>query len=251
MSQTIDRFSNRVANYVRYRPDYPSEIVEHLALNFGLTRKSVIADVGCGPGQSSKPFLKNGNIVFGVEPNVAMRAASTDHLSSYDTFTAVNGTSIDTTLPDASIDFIVAAQAFHWFEPEPTRAEFRRILKSDGTVVLIWNERQLDTTPFLRDYEAFLVRFGTDYSEVRHENIDNLRLANFFQAPYTTATFENLQVFDIDGLRGRMLSSSYMPDETDPAFPEVDKELRRLFAKHQRNGKIEVFYDTNVYCSRI
>lgn len=247
--ETVSRFSNRVANYVKYRPDYPREIIGHLAENCGFTQDSVIADVGCGPGQSSRMFLENGNRVIGVEPNEAMRAAAKEILGEFENFTLVDGTSASTTLPDESVDFIVAAQAFHWFEPDETRREFRRILKPGGRIVLIWNERQLDTTPFLIDYERLLLKYATDYEKVRHENVDALKLDDFFQTNYGAEVFENIQVHDFNGLRGRMFSSSYMPAETDPISVALADELRELFAKHVRNGKIEIIYDTRVYYS--
>ncbi|MFN2501175.1 MAG: class I SAM-dependent methyltransferase, partial [Pyrinomonadaceae bacterium] len=138
MTDTVQRFSDRVSNYVKYRPDYPREIIAFLSENCGLTPDSVIADVGCGPGTSSRMFLENGNKVFGVEPNNAMRAAAIEQLSHYPDFHAVNGTSDRTTLADNSIDLIVAAQVFHWLDPQTTRPEFTRILKPGGHIVLIW-----------------------------------------------------------------------------------------------------------------
>jgi len=251
MSDSIKRFSNRVENYVKYRPDYPDAIVPFLRITCGLSSDSVVADIGCGTGISTRLFLENGNRVFGVEPNEAMRLAAIEYLSAFPKFTAIDGTSEATTLPAGSIDLVVAAQAFHWFDAETSRDEFRRILKPGGHVVLIWNERQLDTTPFLVEYEAFLLKYATDYTKVRHENIDGPRLRAFFGDEYGSATFQNAQVFDFDGLKGRMLSSSYMPGEDDPVAPEMIDELRILFAKHSENGRIRVLYDTNVYHSRI
>ena len=212
---------------------------------------SVIADIGCGTGISSRLFLENGNPVIGVEPNAGMRAAADVYLAEFPDFTSVDGTSDKTTLADGSVDFVVAAQAFHWFDPEKTRPEFHRILKPGGHIVLIWNERQLDTTPFLIEYEAFLLRYAYDYGSVRHENIEAEQLDAFFRSEYGSATFQNVQVFDFDGLKGRMLSASYMPSETDAVFPAMIEELRTVFANHAENGRIRVFYDTRVYCSRI
>ncbi len=249
MSDTVDRFSNRVENYVKYRPGYPREILDYLAENAGLKPDSVVADVGCGTGISSRLFLTNGNVVYGVEPNAAMREAAVDQLGDFFKFMIVDGTAEATALHDASVDLIVAAQAFHWFDPEPTRREWLRILRPAGRIVLIWNERQLDTTPFLIEYEAFLLKYANDYTKVRHENVDSLRLKEFFGGDYLSATFENVQVFDLEGLRGRMLSSSYMPSETDAAFPEMNAELQALFAKHAENGRINLLYDTNVFVS--
>jgi len=251
MTDSVERFSNRVENYVKYRPDYPREIIGYLEANCGLTKESVIADIGCGTGISTKLFLENGNRVFGVEPNAAMRAAAKEYLSSFPNFAPVDGTSDNSKLPVASIDLVVAAQAFHWFDAEKTRPEFGRILKPSGHIILIWNERQLDTTPFLVEYEAFLLKYADDYANVRHENIQVRELSDFFQKEYGSATFANQQVFDFEGLKGRMLSASYMPSENDPKFDEGIKELQLLFAKHAENGKIKILYDTNVYHSQV
>lgn len=251
MSTSISRFSDRVANYVKYRPDYPREIVTWLTKQGALTTDSIVADVGCGPGISSRMFLENGNPVIGVEPNEAMREAAKELLADLSGFTLANGTSENTTLDNGSVDLIVAAQAFHWFEPEPTRREFKRILKPGGHVALIWNERQLDTTPFLIDYEAFLLKYATDYEKVRHENVDKLKLSEFFRQLYESATFEKVQVLDFEGLKGRMFSSSYMPNEDAPIAAEMIDELQALFAKHAQGGRINLLYDTNVYLARL
>ncbi|MFT3742756.1 MAG: class I SAM-dependent methyltransferase [Pyrinomonadaceae bacterium] len=251
MTNSVDRFSDRVANYVKYRPHYPGEIIEYLYETCGLSAQDIIADIGCGTGISSKLFLENGNRVIGVEPNAAMREAADEYLAGFPKFELVDGTSAETSLTDKSVDLIVAAQAFHWFEPEKTRFEFHRILKPGGHIVLIWNERQLDTTPFLVGYEALLIKYAYDYGNVRHENIAADQLRDFFRSEYTAATFANFQDFDFDGIKGRLLSSSYMPSESDTVFPQMIKELQALFAKHAENGRIRVLYDTNVYTSQV
>ena len=247
MSNTVTRFSNRVANYVKYRPGYPPEMLDLFRREMGLTKDSVLADIGSGTGLSTKPFLENGNTVYGVEPNEAMREAAEEYLKEFPNFISHDGTAESTRLPDDSMDFVIVAQAFHWFDPDKTRREFTRILRPGGWIVLIWNERQLDTTEFLREYERLLLKYATDYEKVRHENIDHEKLGAFFQAEYRRATFQNEQVFDYQGLRGRLLSSSYMPAEDHPTFPELEKELAGLFAKHSENDRIKVFYDTNIY----
>jgi SAM-dependent methyltransferase len=250
MTDTIERFSNRVENYIKYRPDYPLEVLEFLREKGCLTPNSIVADVGCGPGTSSRMFLDDGNAVVGVEPNEAMRTAAETQMAQYPNFTVIEGTSYDTRLQDNSIDLIVAAQAFHWFDADRTRPEFLRILKAGGCIALIWNERQLDRDPFHIEYEEFLLRFGNDYSAVRHENITEAEISAFFQKEYQRGCFENIQEFDLEGLKGRMLSSSYMPDASSPVYEDMTNSLRALFAKHAENDKIKVFYDTNVYLAR-
>ncbi len=215
----------------------------------GLTKSSVIADIGSGTGISSRLFLESGNVVYGVEPNEGMRNAAERMLTEFANFKSVAGTAENTNLPNGSVDFVVAAQAFHWFETRATRNEFERILKEDGHIVLIWNERQLDTTPFLREYERLLLRFAKDYEKVRHENVTKERIERLFQRPFAERIFANTQEFDFEGLKGRLLSASYMPAETEPAAGPMLAELRQLFARHAENDKIEVLYDTRVFYS--
>ncbi len=251
MVDSIERFSNRVENYVKYRPSYPKEVLDLFAAEMNLQKDSVIADIGAGTGISAKLFLENGNQVFGVEPNEAMRKAAGEFLKDFSNFKSINGTAENTSLENESVDFIVAAQAFHWFDETKTRKEFKRILKDDGFVVLMWNERQLDTTAFLKDYESLLIEFGTDYEMVRHENITKETLQDFFQTDFRQAIFQNSQTVDFDGLRGRMLSASYVPSADNPRFAEMLKNLESLFAEHAKNGKIQILYDTKVFYGRI
>jgi SAM-dependent methyltransferase len=251
MANTVERFSNRVANYVKYRPTYPPEVLRFLQNELKLQIGSVIADIGSGTGISTKIFLENGNPVYGVEPNAAMRAAAEDFLKDFSNFKSIDGTSENTTLPDASVDFVTAAQAFHWFEPERTRTEFKRILKPEGFVVLIWNERRIDTNEFLREYEKFLLEFGTDYAKVRHDYLPKEKLGAFFTKGFQIESFQNSQIFDFEGLKGRVLSSSYMPSERDSRYAEMTKSLYGIFTKHQENDRIAVLYDTNVYYGKL
>ncbi|GIV98424.1 MAG: hypothetical protein KatS3mg057_3081 [Herpetosiphonaceae bacterium] len=176
------RFSSRVENYITYRPSYPLEVLDVLRRECGLTESATIADIGSGTGILSALFLKNGNRVFGVEPNPTMRVAGERLLQSYERFTSIDGSAEATGLPDQSVDFATAGQAFHWFDREKARAEFARILKPQGWVVLIWNSRRLSGTPFLRAYEQLLRTYGTDYEQVQHRKIDDEMLGQFFRA---------------------------------------------------------------------
>jgi len=250
--ETVERFSNRVENYIKYRPGYPLEVLQLFKDEMNLKPSSVLADIGSGTGVSSRLFLENGNTVYGVEPNAAMRNAATRLLKNFPNYKPVDGTAEYTTLPDSSVNIVFAAQAFHWFEPEKARIEFKRITREAGYIALIWNERQLDTTPFLREYEHFLLANAGDYEKVRHENVTAEKLEDFFQTDFKKRTFANEQIFDFEGLRGRMLSSSYMPSESDERFADVESQLRKLFEKHaDENGKIAILYDTNVFYTQI
>jgi SAM-dependent methyltransferase len=251
MVTATERFSSRVENYVRYRPHYPGETVGFLKDQCGLTAESVIADVGSGTGFLAELFLKNGNPVFGIEPNKDMREAGERFLAEYPRFTSLAATAEATTLADQSVDFITAGQAFHWFDRESCGREFVRILRPGGRVVLVWNDRHTDTTPFLVAYEKLLRYHGTDYDQVNHKRIDVAVIRAFFRAEPKFKTFPNHQHFDFPALKGRLLSSSYVPDAGQPRYEEMLAALKLLFDTYAQNGKVTFDYDTLVYYGQL
>src|SRR5437867_8468442 len=169
--KSTERFSNRVENYVRFRPRYPREVLELLKADCGLKPEAVVADAGSGTGFLAELFLANGNRVFGIEPNKEMREAGERWLQRYSRFSSIAATAEATTLPSQSVDFITAGQAFHWFDRERCREEFARILRPGGWVVLVWNDRRTESTAVLKDYEQLLLSYGTDYEQVNHERV--------------------------------------------------------------------------------
>lgn len=251
MSSSTTRFSSRVENYIKYRPGYPPEVVDYLKSEGILKDDSITADIGSGTGISAKIFLKNGNVAYCIEPNKEMREAAERLLEKYEGFKSINGTAENSTLPNSSVNLIICAQAFHWFDIPKAKAEFKRILKSGGRICLIWNERKINATPFLSAYEELLNKFGTDYRSVRHENIDDNKLAQFFDKGYTVKTFPNKQVFDHEGVKGRLLSSSYAPLPGEPGYKPMMIELKEIFDKFSNNGVIEFLYDTNIYINAV
>jgi SAM-dependent methyltransferase len=251
-SDSTRRFSDRVENYVKYRPGYPWEVLAHLRDVAGLTPESTVADIGSGTGISSRPFLEHGCVVFGIEPNPPMRQAAETLLSGFAKFHSVDGTAEFTTLPGGSVDLVAAGQAFHWFKPLAAKAEFRRVLRPNGKVALMWNCRKTTSTLFLQAYEQLLLDFATDYQAVRHENIDSRALTEFFgDGNYSLATFANQQSFDFPGLCGRLLSSSYAPVPGQPRHDPMMRALRDLFERYNREGRVSLDYDTQVYVGGI
>jgi SAM-dependent methyltransferase len=245
------RFSSRVADYVRYRPGYPSEVLTLLRTECGLKPGHAIADIGSGTGFLSELFLKNGNRVYGIEPNDAMRQAGEEYLASYDNFSSINGSAEATTLEGNSVDFVSAGQAFHWFEPNATRAEFGRILKPNGWIVVLWNDRQMDT-PFAAAYEDLLVKYGTDYKRVRESYPEAHVMREFFGAgSFALHTLPNAQVLDWDGLVGRLRSSSYAPQEGHANYAPMMADLEELFRANQQEERVRMEYATHVYYGRL
>ena len=241
------RFSDRVEDYVRYRPGYSPEVLDLLRAECGLQPSHIVADIASGTGMFTRLLLENGNSVFAVEPNTEMREMGVRQLESYNRLVSVAGTAEETTLGSASVDFVTAAQAAHWFDLPRARAEFVRILKPEGWCVLIWNERRTATTPFLRDYEQLLLTYGTDYKEVRHERTTAIIHEFFAPALADERVFDLRQQFDFEGVAGRLLSSSYAPLEGHPSHAPMMQELQRIFRAHASDGKVEFEYNTRVY----
>jgi SAM-dependent methyltransferase len=247
------RFSDRVENYVRYRPGYPPEVLELLRVECGLRPSHTVADIASGTGAFTRLLLENGNSVFAVEPNTAMREMGIRQLESLDSFqsndrlVSVAGTAEETTLRSASVDFVAAAQAAHWFDLPRAHAEFVHILRPGGWCVLIWNERETTTTPFLRDYEQLLLTYGTDYKDVRHERTTAMIHEFFAPALSEERVFSLCQQFDYEGLAGRLWSSSYAPVEGDPSYAPMMQELQRIFRAHAKDDTVAFEYKTRVF----
>jgi SAM-dependent methyltransferase len=250
-SNATSRFSDRVENYVLYRPGYPRGVLEVLKTECGLGPSALVADVASGTGFWTRLLLENGNRVYGVEPNAEMRAAGERLLAEFPRFASVAGTAEATTLLDHSLDFVTAAQAGHWFDRRKARQEFLRILRPGGWLVLLWNERVTDSSPFLRDYEQLLLDYGTDYQEIRHERT-TAEVNQFFDpAPYQERTFDMRQEFDYAGVEGRLLSSSYAPGPGHLKHGAMLCELKRIFDAHSVAGRAAFEYKTRLYFGQL
>lgn len=249
-AEPTERFSSRAENYARFRPSYPREVIDVLREECGLTPESILADIAFGTGLFTRRLLENGNRVFGVEPNDNMRRAGEDYLAEYPKFSSVNGAAEATTLPDNSVDLITCAQAAHWFDRDKSMREFQRILKPGRYLALIWNNRRAGAG-FGDAYEQLVANYGTDYSEVQ-------RLGRSFEGSEFFGSFKcekrtlpNFQEFDYESLEGRLLSSSYAPQPGDPAFAPMLEELHRIFTESQRDGRVRMEYDTDIYFAKI
>jgi len=245
-----ERFSDRVDSYLRYRPRYPESLPRVLEEETGLDPTWIVADVGSGTGLSTEPFLDYGCQVFAVEPNTEMREAAERLLADRPGFASVAGSAEATGLDAESIDLAVAGQSFHWFDPLAAREELRRILRGAKWVSLFWNTRRTQGNDFLKDYEALLGRFGTDYQSVRHDRQRD-RVEGFFGGDFELRIEPNEQVLDREGLRGRALSSSYLPGPGHPEHEALLAALDELFDRHALEGAVRLAYDTEIYVGRL
>jgi SAM-dependent methyltransferase len=251
MLSSTERFSSRVDDYVKYRPSYPAEVIALLQSRCELTRSSVVADVGSGTGILTELLLTTGATVFAVEPNREMRGAAERLLHQHANFRSIDGTAEATTLSTASVDLVVAAQAFHWFDPHQARQEFMRVLKPARWVALIWNERPLVSNPFLDTYETLLRKYAPEYDQVTSQRVDEERIRQFFAGSVELTKYGIQQQFDFAGLKGRLMSSSYAPQFDSPLHEPLLAGLRGLFDHYQQRGKVIFPYQTLVYFGRL
>jgi len=247
------RFSNRVSNYIKYRPSYPTEVIDYLIEKCQLDRNSLIADVGSGTGIFSKLLLDQGFTVYGVEPNTDMRKAAENMLDGDKKFISIDGTAENTGLQTDFIDFVVCAQAFHWFNPVNTAIEFKRILKDNNKyVALIWNNRLTNTDDFSKAYDKLLEHKSPDYKEVDHQHLKGVNFEQFFKdGEYTLAKFLNQQVFDYESLAGRAFSSSYVPAENTEDGLEFARLLKEIFDLYNQDNQVVFKYETEVYLGKV
>jgi SAM-dependent methyltransferase len=246
------RFSNRVEYYVRYRPGYPAEVLGFLAERIGLSPNWVVADVGSGTGISTRLFLDAGHRVYAVEPNAEMRQAAEAELGDHPGFRSIEGSAEATTLPDACVDLVVAAQAFHWFDRPSVAYEFRRILRPGGWVVLLWNRRLIDASPFLWELEDLLRRFGTDYEQIEHTRIGREEIRELFgHDGFHLAEFDNRQRLDFESLKGRLYSASYCPLPGMEGHDAMLEALETLFRRRHMGGIVEIDYQTTLWYGRL
>jgi SAM-dependent methyltransferase len=247
MMRPTERFTSRVDDYARHRPSYPASALELLKERCGLSPGARVADLGSGTGILTGLLLESGAEVFAVEPNDGMRASAEIRLGGDPRFHSVKGSAESTTLDPASVDLLVAGQAFHWFDAQRARSEAQRIARPGAWGALLWNERPPEATPFLVDYEALLRRHAPEYEKVTSSRADLATMRAFLGAATEVRTFANQQVLDFEGLRGRLMSSSYAPEPGSAGHEPMLELLREVFARHERDGRIVMPYSTLVY----
>ena len=249
MADNTERFSDRVDDYKKHRPDYPRAVIDHLETTGFLTAGDVVADLGAGTGIFSRRLLDAGYDVIAVEPNEAMASAIEPH----DRLRVIGAPAEATTLDDASVDLVTAAQALHWFDPAATRAEVRRIAKHPHPLAAVWNRRDTTSTPFLVEYEALLREEGIGYVGLMasRDEIEASLTPYFGNSNIDLFSTPQVQTHDWDGLVGRLLSSSYGPRSDHPAHERVMKRLRAIFDAHAVDGAIEIIYDCRVYTGHV
>ena len=250
------RFDKRAAVYSKYRPGYPKEILDILGSEIGFSRDATVADIGSGTGLLSKLFLQNGNTVYGVEPNDEMRSYVEETLSAFPGFVSIRGRAESSTLKDASVELISVGQALHWFDRDSTVREFARILRPNGYLCVVYNDRNTND-PFMKAYEDVVQKHARNRAEVldvwRAEPWKEDNLSTFFhKKEYRRFNLRSEQFLDLEGLLGRMTSASYMPsvDETE-RFKALNIDVSRLFKDWEKAGTVKLLYETRIVIGRV
>lgn len=240
MKQGAERFSIKTEDYAKGRPDFPKEIIDFLYENKVIDFESKIADIGSGTGRFTKLLLERGHHVYGVEPNNEMRSKAEELLSKFDNFTSISGNAENTTLPNKSLNLITVAQAFHWFDKEKCLVEFKRILKDNGKLFIIWDDLINDYNDFSKEFRNISGRFrtvepGNNRKKIsRDETIDEV----FKDHEHTSISFDHELYQDFERIKAGALSASFAPKPDEDNYEEFIAELERVFNKYAENGEV-------------
>lgn len=245
------RFEERANDYAASRPDYPAALVDQLVERIGLRAGARVADIGSGTGIFTRLLLERGLRVTAVEPSDDMRRAAEAQLGAQPGFTSASGTARATGLATGSVAAIFCAQAFHWFNEESTRLEWRRILQPGGCAALVWNNRDPNDA-FTADYLDVLRSGGADAQRIMAASLgaqtDNVL---FRSARAETVAFPHAQLLDFAGLLRLTVSASFMPKPDDARFSGISARLREIFDRHQSGGSVTMAYRTVAVCGRL
>lgn len=240
------RFSDRAADYAKYRPSYPGAAIDTILEGLDNSSQLVAADIGAGTGISSRLLAQRGMRVLAIEPNANMiQAALPDPLVEFR-----EGTAENTKLPNASVDLVVCFQSFHWFDPKPTLMEFCRILKPTGRLAVVWNDRD-PSDEFTQSYTRLVQIASNNHpAESRLVSVDPLLTSPLFPN-VRCHTFAYRQELNLDSLIGRAMSVSYIP-RSGLAQQQLVSELKELYnRKSDENGKVYLVYCTSVYLTQL
>jgi SAM-dependent methyltransferase len=245
------RFSDRTKDYAAYRPSYPQNVILHLEEKKMLFPNCQIADIGAGTGLFSKLLLEKSYSVTCIEPNIEMAETGKAYLKSFNNVNWIIKGAEETGLQSQSLDTIACAQAFHWFDPILAKNEFKRILKPNGNLILIWNSRKSENDDFMHSYKEIAKRYGKEYSKIQESQSDDEAITLFYGCKPTKVIFDNSQKLSLEGLIGRSFSSSYMPSESSPERDLAKNDLRDLFNKFNEDGFVYFKYETRIYYGKM
>jgi ubiquinone/menaquinone biosynthesis C-methylase UbiE len=244
MLDSVARFTVTVGDYVKYRPGYPIELFRYLASQF--SNNVDVAELGAGTGIFTRQLANVGFVrkIYAVEPNDNMRsAAEKERNFGEQRIVYRKGTAENTGLPSHSVDGVLGAQCFHWFDLGLTLAEINRIAKPGSNCYAIWNDRV--NHDFNNDLERVLFAFSKPYPSLKRPDGTILDLKRLIPSG-EEITFESNQEMDLRGLIGRMASTSYVAHGVADKI-SFNNELAKIFEKYQKGGKVIMEYKTRVF----
>ena len=238
MNENESKFDGISKVYAQHRPKYSMEFINYLYSDVYFSDNSIIADIGSGTGILTKQLLEKGSFVYAVEPNAEMRAIAEADLSGYDSFASINASAENTLLRDNSVDFVTAAQAFHWFDRLRFRAECNRILRTSGKIILVWNSRDEDSE-LIQENEMVIRKYCPKFTGfaggIRSEESD-FNFSDFFEGKYDIRVFRNDLTLNEEGFIGRNLASSFALRADDSNYLVFITELKSLFNRYSNDG---------------
>ena len=241
------KFDNKADVYLKGRPSYPDELTDFLKEKFGLNKNSAVADVGSGTGIFTEKLAKICGKVYAVEPNEDMRRTAETRFKIFTNVVSVDGCAENTALDGCSVDFVTAAQAFHWFDVNSFGRECRRILKRGGKTFLIWNRRDVNAEINLRLYELYR-KFCPKFTGFGGgENNTEEKIRKFYGGDYSEKEFENPVSYPREKFVSRCLSSSYSIGESDFRYSDYICAVNGIFDEYATDGILTVPNKTVVY----
>lgn len=259
-----ERFTGKAEVYASYRPSYPTELIDFIIKQVEEKQlridECVIADIGAGTGKFTALLLERGFQVIAVEPNPDMLEQLMKLKNKYtDRLTIKSSSAEQTGLAAHSVDIIVCAQAFHWFNEAEVKKEWKSILKQDGFVYLIWNQRHIDGSSFMKQYEQLFLELDESkhvkqyklYKEVGHQYMSVDKLSSFYGEKPQLFQLNYEQRLDEQALIGRIVSSSYALNEGEDGYDLFLEQIKQLFRRNEQNGYVSMLYETDCYYGQI
>ena len=241
------KFDGYAKDYAVGRPSYALDLINCLYERYGISEKSVIADIGSGTGKFAKHLLERGSQVYCVEPNDDMRQTAEKELGCYENFHSVAGNAQCTNLDDGFVDFVTTAQAFHWFDVSGFKRECMRIMKKGGRVLLIWNIRD-ESDVVNQELQEIYLRYCPNFigfnGGIRK---DDRRIRDFFDDRYDYVSFDHPLSFDKEKFMARSLSGSYSLKAGDKSYEDYLGAIENIFDRHSKQGMVSIANQSVAY----
>lgn len=245
------KFDKKGGIYSKARPSYPDELFVYLKEHNLISGSTVVADIGSGTGIFTEKLCPYVSKIFAIEPNDDMRSVAEVKYAAHENIISVNGSAENTKLSDKSVDFITVAQAFHWFDRQTFKAECQRILKIDGNILLVWNDRDTESELIMENYDInrrFCPNFNGSSNGI---DFSKNAFTDFFKGNFDVVQFRNDLIYNENAFISRCLSSSYAPKPGEKNYNEYVADLQELFKKHSQNGTVPYPYITRCYIGKV